>query len=449
MNLGERIDASRMSGYQWLIIALCVILNALDGYDVMAMAFTATSVSDDFGLGGGELGLLLSAGLVGMAVGSLVLAPFADAIGRRPMILISVGLSTAGMLLSATAGDVGQLGVWRVVTGLGVGGILACTNVIASEYSSRRWRGLAIALYTSGYGIGATGGGLVAVSLQGEYGWRSVFLVGGVLTGLVLIVLAFLLPESVQFLLTKRPRNALTRVNAIVTKIKQEPVTTLDGSGEGPATRQRSGRVGDLFTAANRRSTLLLWTAFFTLMVGFYFVNSWTPTLLVSSGMTEEQGVTAGMALALGGTLGSILYGGLAARWNSRKVLVGFAVLSAVMMALFISSVGILALAFALGVVVGMLVNGCMAGLYTLAPAVYDTRVRSTGVGWAIGVGRAGAILAPTAAGALLDLGWTAEALYVAVGAVLLVCAGSVALTRPRPATVSVPDGVSGAAAAE
>ena len=201
MELRDRINQSAMSPYQWLIIGLCVLLNALDGFDVMAMAFTATSVTNDFGLSGTELGLLLSAGLVGMAIGSLGLAPFADAFGRRPLILVSLALATGGMFLSATAHSAVELGLWRAVTGLGVGGILACTNVIASEYSSDRRRGLCIGIYTAGYGVGATLGGMAAVALQGSYGWRSVFVFGGTATALALALLAVLLPESVDFLL--------------------------------------------------------------------------------------------------------------------------------------------------------------------------------------------------------------------------------------------------------
>ncbi|MFD5285485.1 MFS transporter [Streptomyces rubrogriseus] len=442
MNLRERIDQSPMSGYQWMIIALCVVLNALDGFDVMTMAYTAAGVSDEFGLEGSELGLLLSAGLLGMAAGSLFLAPIADTVGRRPMVLVCVGLAAVGMLLSATAGSLQQLGLWRVVTGLGVGGILACTNVIASEYSSLRWRGMAVALYASGYGLGATGGGLVAVALQDRHGWRSVFLLGGAVTALVLLVLVLLLPESVRFLLAKRPRNALRRVNVIAARLRQEPLTTLDGAADDGAAddgrSQAPGRVKDLFGPGHRRSTLLLWLAFFTLMLSYYFVNSWTPTLLEDAGMTKEQSVTAGTLLALGGTLGALGYGFLTVRRDGRRVLTVFAVLTAVCTALFVTAIGVLSLALVLGMAIGMLTNGCMTGLYTLAPSVYATTVRSTGVGWAIGVGRGGAILAPVSAGVLLDAGWSAQTLYLTVGAVMLVCAAAVLLSRPRLSSEAV-----------
>ncbi|HET6270011.1 MAG TPA: MFS transporter [Arthrobacter sp.] len=435
MQLQERIDASRMSRYQWLIVGLCIVLNALDGFDVLAMAFTANSVTRDFGLSGGQLGILLSAGLVGMAAGSLGLAPFADVIGRRPMVLISVGLATAGMLLSALAHSAVELGIWRVVTGVGIGGILACTNVIVSEYSSKRWRGLAISLYTAGYGVGATLGGTAAVALQASFGWRSVFLLGGLCTGATLLLLAALLPESVDFLASRRPRNVVERLNKIARRIGQPAVTGL------PAAAARAGKknkVSELFTPGNRRSTGLVWLAFFATMFGFYFVNSWTPRLLVTAGMTESQGVIGGLMLTLGGTFGALLYGLLTLRWNSRKVLVIFAVLSAATMVMFISTAGVLALAFVAGGVVGMLINGCIAGMYTIAPALYGASVRSTGVGWAIGIGRAGAIVAPLIAGALLDAHWTASMLYMGVGFVVLLAGAAVAAMRlPAPGAAS------------
>jgi benzoate transport len=435
MDLRARIDATPMSAYQWLIVTLCVVLNMLDGYDVMALAFTAKSIGADFGLSGAATGLLLSAGLVGMAIGALTLAPLADKIGRRPLVLTSVGMATAGMALSATAGSAVELGAWRVLTGLGVGGILACTNVIASEYSNRRWRGLSISIYTAGYGVGATLGGLAAVSLQGQYGWRAVFVCGAILTALTLAVLTLLLPESVDFLLTRGRRDVLARVNRIAGRIGQQPLRELPTRPTAQA--QPAGRVADLF-AGSRRPTLLLWTAFFATMFGFYFVNSWTPALLETAGLSKDHSATAGMMLTLGGTIGSVIYGALAARWSPRGVLLVFIVLSSVTMVVFISSASVLGVAFALGVVVGSLINGCIAGLYTLSPSLYGTHVRSTGVGWAIGVGRGGAILAPVVAGRLLDAGWSAGQLYVAVAGVVLIAAAALLRLRPRTGTAGV-----------
>lgn len=435
MELRDKINHSKMSPYQWLIVGLCLVLNALDGFDVLAMAFTATSVSNDFNLSGTELGFLLSAGLVGMAVGSLVLAPFADVLGRRPVILISVALAAAGMFLSAIAHSAPELGAYRFITGLGVGGILACANVIASEYSSDRWRGLSIGIYTAGYGIGGTLGGTAAVYLQDHYGWRSVFVSGGVASLAILLLLVALLPESVDFLLSRRPRAAQQKLNQIARRLGYPAVGPLSERTATEAAARDSGRkVADLLTAKHRRTTLLVWLAFFATMFGFYFVNSWTPRLLVESGMTEQQSVVGGLMLTLGGTFGSILYGLTATKWNNRSVFVVFAVVSAVVMMVFISTAGVLALAFTFGILVGLFINGCIAGLYTITPSVYATEIRGTGVGWAIGIGRIGAIVAPLVTGALLDASWAPTHLYLGVGIVVLIAAAAVRLLRPQVA---------------
>ncbi len=445
MSLRQRIDESPMSPYQWLIIGLCVLLNALDGFDVMAMAFTANGVSNEFDLSGSQLGVLLSAGLFGMAAGSLLLAPLADVLGRRPTVLACVAMAAGGMLGGAASPTAFLLGSSRVLTGLGVGGILACTNVIASEYSSLRRRGLAIGIYTAGFGVGATLGGLAAVALQEEFGWRSVFLVGGVATAAALALLAVLLPESVDFLLHKDSPRVRERLNRIARRIRQPEV--LDIAAEraavaSPGVAAGQGRhVGTLLTPGQRRSTLLVWLAFFATMFGFYFVNSWTPKLLVSAGLSEKQGVTGGLMLALGGTVGAILYGVVTSRADSRRVLIWFTVLSSATMVLFISVTDFLAVALVLGVVVGALINGCIAGLYTITPVIYDARVRSTGMGWAIGIGRIGAILAPLATGRLVDASWTPVQLYVGAAVVVLVSAAALLFLRTATTGLTAAEG--------
>lgn len=351
MTLRERIDSAPMSRYQWFVISLCFLLNLLDGYDVSALAFTATSVSAEFGLTGGELGFLLSAGLVGMGAGSMLLGPLGDLIGRRPMILLSVGLATAAMLL----------------------------------------------------------------------------------TGAAFLVLLLAMPESIQFLLVKQPKNALARTNKLAERFGQDQLGTLEGQTTRPA--GSSSRVAEIFDATNRRPTLLLWAAFFSLMVAYYFVNSWTPALLETAGMSQDMSRTAGIMLALGGTVGALVYGTLTSRWGNRRVLVVYASLAAVCIAVFTTTTAVLAIALALGVVVGMLVQGTMAGLYTLAPTTYEARVRSTGVGWAITVGRVGAIVGASVTGLLLDAGWSVSQLYLAVAMFMVLCAFSVYQTKPGPGT--------------
>ena len=429
LSLRAKIEQSPMGAYQWMIVVMAAIMNLLDGFDVLALAFTATAIRNEFGLTGIELGYLLSAGLFGMAAGSLFLAPLADKIGRRPLLLMAVLLSTIGMLGSAFISQYQWLGFWRVITGFGVGGILVGTNVITSEYSSRKWRSFAISVYAAGFGVGAVLGGMFAVMLQGEYGWRSVFLAGAILTGLFLVILFIWLPESIDFLTTKQPKNAEVRLNLIAKKIGLVGDWKLLAKTEKIKTKLP---ISQLFSEKYVHSTLLIWTAFFAIMFSFYLISSWTPALLKEAGMTTEQSVSVGMMISLGGTCGALFYGLLASRWTARGVLILFTVLSSAAIITFILSSSVLWIAMVFGILVGTLMNGCISGLYTLNPLTYDADIRSTGVGWSIGIGRIGAILAPTIAGQLLDMGWDKQSLYIGVGFIMLISTVAIFFLKSR-----------------
>nr|WP_209436287.1 MFS transporter [Kocuria subflava] len=415
-----------MSAYQWLVVGLCGLLNALDGYDVLSMAFTGSAVSQEFGLTGSELGVLLSAGLVGMAVGSLVIGPLADRYGRRPLLIVSLIINGVGMGLSSMVSSHWELAAYRVLTGIGVGGILACTAVIASEYANNKRRGIAISVFTAGYGVGATLGGLGAAQLIPMFGWRSVFLVGAICTVVVLGLVIALLPESVDYLATGRHPRSAQIAASVARKLGIDDAPALPTVTQ--STQKQSP--GGVLSTRYRSQSLLLWASWFVVMFGFYFANTWTPALLVESGMTQQQGILGGIMLTVGGTFGALLYGTLTSRWSEKAVLIVFVILQSAALVLFITTTSVPAVAFSAGVVVGMLVNGCIAGMYTLSPMTYEPALRATGVGWGIGVGRVGAILAPLTVGALLDRGWSPVLLYVAVAAVGLLA--SVAVSRLR-----------------
>lgn len=225
--LREALDNGPMTRFQWTAIGVCVLLNTLDGFDVLVMAFTGKTVSSEWNLNSGTLGLLLSCGLIGMAVGALLVAPWADRIGRKPVILGGLALAAAGMLLSAASQNWQQLGLLRIITGIGIGAVLASSNVIAGEFASRRWRGLAVSLNSTGYAVGATVGGLASVTLIDHFGWHSVFLAGGIATVVVIPVVMFLLPESLDFLITQRPPGALSRINNLARRMGHAELDSL------------------------------------------------------------------------------------------------------------------------------------------------------------------------------------------------------------------------------
>ncbi|WP_206426732.1 MFS transporter [Brevibacterium aurantiacum] len=412
-----------MSTYQWLIVGICTFLNALDGYDVLAISFTSNQVSEEFSLSGTALGLVMSAALLGMAIGPLTLGPVADRIGRRNMTIIALIVNICGLFLSATATSATELGIWRIVTGLGIGGILVGTNVICAEYASRKRRGLVISIYTAGYGIGAALGGSVMVSLIATSGWRSVFILGGCLATLSLVLVLLLVPGSPSYLYNRRPENAVKKLTLIARRLGHTEPVDLNATTAEQENKADDSGVLALFNRRNRRVTFVVWATFFIVMFGFYFVNSWTPRLMNESGLTDTLSMIVTVGLTLGGAIGSVAFGLFTSRWSTRSVLMSFSVLAAILMAVFIFTAQWIVLVIVVGVLVGMFSNGCIAGLYVLTPQSYSSSLRSTGVGWGIGIGRFGAIIAPTATGAMLDGGWSPQAIYVFVGVVLLLAA--------------------------
>ena len=409
------IDEGPLSPFQATAIGLCVVLNMLDGFDVLVMAFTASEVAKEWSLTGAGLGALLSAGLFGMSGGSLFIAPWADRLGRRTTTLFCLGLITLGMLLSALAQSPAQLTALRAITGVGVGGILASLTVITSEYSPKRWRSSAISLSATGYPIGATVGGTIAAFLITRYGWRSAFLFGALASAAMIPVVARSLPESLDFLLARRPKHALARLNDLLRRMGRPEVAALpERTGEEPKTRIP---LGELFAPGMAPQTALIWSAFFLTMLSFYFVTSWTPKLLVEAGLSTRQGITGGVLLNLGGIVGGSIFSFLAAR-VSLKLLAGLCLGgTAAGMMLFGAFAKDLVAAFGIAFVVGMTLFGSMIGLYAAAPSLYPAAFRTTGMGWSIGMGRLGAILAPLLAGLLVDRGWDTIGLYAAFAA--------------------------------
>ncbi|ALH95330.1 MFS transporter [Acinetobacter equi] len=409
-NPREEMNNKNMNGFQWFVIFICILLNVIDGFDVLVMAFTAASVSNEWGLSGAELGALLSAGLFGMGAGSLFLAPWADKIGRRPLILLCLLISGLSMVAASFAQTAMQLGLMRFITGIGIGGILASSNVIASEYASSRWRSLAVSLQCTGYAIGATVGGIIAIALISSFGWRSVFLTGGLTTLFMFIISYVWLPESLDYLLAKQPKNALNRINVLTQKINITRLTQLPIISQ-TAELKKSG-ISRLFSPRLAFQTICIWLSFFFVMFGFYFVMSWTPKILSANGMTTEQGVTAGVLISAGGMFGAALLGFISSRVRIFYVQAAFLALTAVLIWLFVGSTASLTIAFILSVLLGMMANGCVAGLYAMSPSIYEADVRATGVGYAIGFGRIGGILSPLVAGAFLDSGISSLTLY-------------------------------------
>jgi benzoate transport len=430
-DIRQIVARSPMSAHQIAAIVVCVGLNMLDGFDILVMSFTAAGVSAEWKLSGAELGLLFSAGLVGMAAGSLFLAPRADRFGRRTIVMVCVLIVSLGMLLSALARSYLQLGVLRALTGVGIGGILATATVLVAEYSSNSWRSTASYLYTSGYSIGATVGGAMAAVLIGRYGWRAAFEFGAVVSFAMLPIAYWGLPESLDFLITRRPAGALQRLNGLLARMHHAILDTLPDVELPSAAPQRSS-MRRLFAPQSARSTSLIWIAFFFMMGGYYFVFSWTPKLLTSNGLSAQRGITSGVLLSLGGIVGTVLLAFIARAIEVRRLIAFCLVVASALMGLFALTAHSLAVGLIAGVALGAMSTSAMAGFYALTPALYAPDLRTTGMGWGIGIGRIGAIVAPLAAGMLLDRGWNSVQLYWVFACTFLIAALALGAMVPQ-----------------
>ncbi|AIB35963.1 MFS transporter [Pseudomonas simiae] len=364
----------------WTVVGLCLLFNVIDGLDAMAMAFTASRVAAQWSLGAAQVGLLLSASLVGMACGSLGIAPMANRHGRRRVLLAGLMLSGVAMVLSFWSQGYCTLLCMRLLTGMGVGAVLVGANVLTHDHAPPRYRNLAIALQSVAFALGATLGGVLAHQLNDSLGWRYVFLAGGCLTLLVGFVGMLWLRESTS-------RLALT-----------------------------AGRPGlgyrDLFSQGRWPSTCALACVGFLLMFGFYFVMSWTPMLLTHSGFSARHGITGGMLLTVGGMFGALLLGLGANRWGCNRLLCMCLLLNAVMMLLMVTATRIPILAIATGFTAGLLLYAAIAALFVLAPQAFASPERTRGVGVVLATGRLGAIVSPTFAGVLLDAQWRPQDLF-------------------------------------
>jgi benzoate transport len=412
------IHQGRLTKVQSGVMISCWFINMLDGFDVLAIAFTAPTISAEWQLQPGTLGVVLSAGLVGMALGALFIAPLADRFGRRTIILWCLAVIGSAMLATATVGSVKPLIAMRLMTGLGVGGLLASLNTMVAEYSPVRGKNFAISFLQSGYSIGGLAGGVFAALLIPAFGWQAVFIVGGLATLVMVAFVLTLMPESLHYLVEQRPRNALTHVNRILSRLRLNPVAELPGLGaESPPTGIRA-----IFSPALKASTLLLWLSFFMSMLTLYFLLLWTPQIIVNAGLPTHRGIIVGAVLNVGGLVGMLVLGLLSERFGLYRLIGWFfllAALSMVAFALVEASPGVL---LVLAFILGFYTVGGMIGLYSAAAALYPTSLRNTGLGWGIGIGRLGAILGPNVAGALIGIGWE-QADYFLLLAVPLVIA--------------------------
>ena len=408
------IDRGPVSAQQLLVVGLCMFFNMLDGFDITAMAIVATAVSTELELTADKLGWIFSFALAGMMCGAMFLAPVSDIIGRRKLIIMSMVLIGVSIVMTASASTLPEFVILRFISGLGAGAMLACQAALASEYSPDKYKAFSVAAVTSGYPMGAMMTSVIAGYIMPEYGWRGMFWFGGLVTLSMVIVAWLMIPESLKYLFERRPDGALEKINKILRKLKKEPLTEMPEVIE--SSTASSGGIFDgmrrLLAPEYRKTTLTLWAAFLLCFSTLYFLMSWIPKLMEDAGFDAAAGRDAFFLFNLGGVIGIYLMGWMSTKWKLTNLIFYLSAASAVGMVIFALAPNQLTLLLSLTLLIGILQQGGFTGLYGAAAKAYPTNIRSTGIGWSIGLGRFGAVVGPAVAGYLIAAGFSMSANY-------------------------------------
>lgn len=398
------LDALPMGARQWLVVLLGFIVLAFDGFDTTAIGFVAPALVDDWGIARHDLGPVMMSSLLGLAIGAMVAGPMADRLGRRTVIIGSVFFFGVGSLASAFATDITSLTVLRFLTGLGLGASMPNTATLVAEYGPKRSRSHMVTGIYCGFTIGATLGGIGSEALIEHFGWPSVMVAGGVLPIVFALLLLACLPESINFLV-HRP------------DLKQRLLQAVDKVAPGLANRdtlfysseekvQDKGSVGALLAPRYRLGTCMIWVTLFMGLLTMYLLSSWLPLISRDAGLSLSQAALIGSLLQAGGVLGNFTIGMKMDRFDHHKV-VGLTLLgggiSAVLIALQQPTIQVLC---PLIVLLGYFINGVNTGSYALATQFYPTQIRATGVSWATGMGRFGAISGAGVGALMLAADW-------------------------------------------
>ena len=307
----ETIDHSPMSLFQIFIIVITVGLNAMDGIDVLSISLAAASIAKEWNLNEFVLGFLLSMELIGMGIGSITLGYVADITGRRKTMLGCLIMMAVGMFMVTQSANVTQLSIWRIITGLGIGGLLAAITAITAEFSNLKNRALCICMMAIGYPIGGIFGSKIAAWLLNTYDeWRLIFYFGAAITVFFIPLFYFVVPESIHWLVRKQPAGALDKVNKTLKRIGHSAITALPEV----TTEVRKKSYSDLFARGLIRITIIITVAYILQIATYYFILKWVPKVVVNMGFSQGDGADMLMYANVGGVLGGITLGLLTLR---------------------------------------------------------------------------------------------------------------------------------------
>jgi MFS transporter, AAHS family, 4-hydroxybenzoate transporter len=426
-DIEQLMDGSRLSPLHWRVLILCALAAFLDGYDVAVMASATPSIAKAWHVNPGELRWIVTAAVIGIAASALIVSPLGDYFGRRAVLLASFAVVGISTLLGSTAATPNELFGWRLLTGVGLGASLPNALAMGAEYAPVKSRTALVALLACGISLGSATSGLVAPSILELGGWRALFLTGG-LVALIAWAPLFALPESLRFL-TARGHSA-QKIGRLLERLnknhKYQPgnIYTLPEKTSGKLS------VGYLLTPRLAPATLLLWLVFFLNLGLLYLMSTWLSTLLNEGGLPLSQALRIAAMFQIGGVVGGFGLAWLMQRWGPFLVLAVSYTLTAGALGVLGTHVTNPALLVVLILITGNGINGGQVALNAVSATLYPTAARATGVGWALGIGRFGAIVGPFAAGTLMAAGIDLGHLFWLAIIPTLVCAIAVTLLR-------------------
>jgi AAHS family 4-hydroxybenzoate transporter-like MFS transporter len=439
------IETRPIGPAQWTVIGLCAFVAMLDGLDLQSIGLAAPAIGAQLHIAPQAFGMVFSAALAGLALGALLLGPVADRVGRKRVLVAATFCFGVFTLATAYAGNLPELLTCRLLTGFGLGGAMPSFISLGSEYVPKTRRTAVVSLLWAGFPLGGVVGGLLGSRIIPAYGWQSIFLVGGVLPILLTMILAIALPESVSFLVaTGKSRD---RIGRTLRRIFPDVTTT--GETRFELVRESSPRatVLELFGSGRAAGTLLLWASFFFAFMILVTNSSWSPILLRRVGIAAEQSALALALYNFGSLFGSAAAGMLLNRFGILRVLPPTLTLGAVAYAMVgwsAPSFGSVMMAEGL---FGLLLGCASSGLIALSAIYYPVAIRSTGVGWATGMGRLGSFVGPLAVAQMVGAQWDVPTIFAALGGSVLIGAVASALMALLP-KASAPDALTAATSA-
>jgi MFS transporter, AAHS family, 4-hydroxybenzoate transporter len=424
------IDAQPVGRYQIRLLVLCAAVLFIDGFDTQAIGYVAPDIAREWGLSRAALGPVFSAGLFGLMIGALIFGPIADRIGRKRIIVLSTVAFGIGTLLTVFVHDVYWLIAVRFLTGLGLGGAMPNAVALTSEFSPHRRRATMVMAMFCGFSVGAALGGLLAAALIPIIGWRSIFLIGGLAPLLYAPFLARMLPESIRFL-------ALTgRDNITLGSLLKRVAPTATFTPATRFTAQEPKLAGipvvHLFDQGRTVTTLLFWVVFFMSLLDLYLLSNWLPTVLNDLGTSISIAAVIGAMLQIGGVVGTFTLGNFIDRFSFRALALTYLIASVAIAAIGFSSHSV-PLVTAAVFCAGFCIVGGQIASNALTATYYPTSMRSTGIGWALGIGRVGSIVGPLVGGMMLSNQVSVQTLFL-TAAVPALCAGLAAFALGRTA---------------